>query len=144
MAFRITKEWIIDIPEDFEHRVEDGKLVFWKTGITVITVAFILPEDTGKLELLNQIQGKMPEDILETFVSTQGEIVGLGYTRVQKREGEKNRLALYTFTASDTSCLQAAYYLDDPEDLAWAKAVWKSTIFHPEGEGTAGDRSMDS
>lgn len=137
MAFRITPEWIMDIPEDFEHRVEDGKIIFWKTGVTVIAVAFSLPEDTGKLQLLNQIQGKMPEDLLETFVSTKGEIVGLGYTRVQKRAGEKNRLALYTFTASDTSCLQAAYYLDDPEDLAWAKAVWSSIIYHPGEEETA-------
>jgi hypothetical protein len=134
MAFHITKEWIIDISEDFERRVEDGKLIFWKTGISVITVAFRLPENTGKLELLNQIQSRMPEDVLETFVSTKGEIVGLGYTQIQKCEGEKNRLALYTFTASDTSCLQTAYYLDEPQDLEWAKSAWKSTIFRPEGE----------
>jgi len=134
MAFRITTEWIMDIPEDFEHRVEDGKIVFWKTGVTVIAVAFSMPEDTGKLEILNQIQQKIPEDVLETFVSTKGEIVGLGYTRVHRREGEKNRLALVTFTASDASCLQAAYYLDQPEDLEWAKSTWKNTIFHPEGE----------
>jgi hypothetical protein len=132
MAFRITPEWIMDLPEDFEHRVEDGKLVFWKTGITVITVAFILPEDTGKLELLNQIQQRMPDDVLETFVSTKGEIVGLGYTQIQKREGEKNRLSLYTFTASDSSCLQAAFYLDNPQDLEWAKAVWGRMVFHPQ------------
>jgi hypothetical protein len=144
MAYRITNEWIIDIPEDLEHRVEDGKLVFWKTGITVITVAFRLPENTGKLELLNQIQRKMPDDVLETFVSTKGEIVGLGYTKIQKREGEKNRLSLYTFTASDTTCLQVAYYLDDPKALEWAKTVWQSTIYHPAGEGTAGDRTMQT
>jgi len=135
MAFRITTEWIMDIPEDFDHRVEDGKIIFWKTGITVIAVAFSLPEDTGKLQLLNQIQKKMPEDILETFVSTKGKVVGLGYTHVQKRDGEKNRLALYTFTASDTSCLQAAYYLDDPEDLEWAKSVWSMSVYRPEEEG---------
>ena len=141
MAFRITTEWIMDIPEDFERRVEDGKLIFWKTGITVITVAFTLPEDTGKLELLNRIQSKMPEDVLETFVSTRGEVVGLGYTQIQKREGEKNRLSLYTFTASDSSCLQTAYYLDDPEDLEWAKTVWQSTIYHPEGQETRGEQT---
>jgi hypothetical protein len=132
MAFRITSEWIIDIPDDFEHRVEDGKLIFWKTGCTVITVAFSLPDGIDKLELLNQIQQRRPEDVLETFVSTKGEIVGLGYTQIQKREGEKNRLSLYTFTASDRSCLQAAFYLDDPDDLDWAKAAWQGTVYHPE------------
>lgn len=141
MAYRITTDWIMDIPEDFERRVEDEKLIFWKTGITIITVAFSLPEGIGKLELLNQIQNKMPEEVLETFVSTKGEIVGLGYTSVQKREGEKNRLALYTFTASDTSCLQAAYYLDDPEDLEWAKSVWTSTVFQPDNETVNGDQT---
>jgi hypothetical protein len=106
MAFRITSEWIIDLADDFEKRVKDEKLVFWKTGITIIIAAFSLPKDTGKLELLNQIQEKMPEDILETFVSTKGEIVGLGYTQIQEVKGENSRLALTTFTASDTSCLQ--------------------------------------
>lgn len=134
MAFRITTEWIMDIPDGFDHRVEEGKLIFWKTGITVITVAFSLPENTSKLELLNQIQQRMPDDVLETFVSTKGEIVGLGYTRIQKQAAEKNRLSLYTFTASDSGCLQAAFYLDDPQDLEWAKAVWRGTIYHPEEE----------
>ncbi|MDY6867044.1 MAG: hypothetical protein SVT56_03945 [Chloroflexota bacterium] len=135
MAFRVTNEWIINLPHDFERRVEDEKLIFWKTGITVIIAAFTLPEDTGKLELLNQIQKKMPEDVLEAFVSTKGEIVGLGYTQVQDIKGENDRLALTTFTASDTSCIQTAFYLDDPAaDLDWAKSVWENLVYHPETE----------
>lgn len=131
MAFRITNEWIINLPEDFESRSENEELVFWKTGITVIVAAFRLPEDIGKIELLNQVQKKLPENALETLVSTKGEIVGLGYTHVHKRKGEKNRLALITFTASDASCLQTAFYLDDPADLDWAKSVWETTIYQP-------------
>jgi len=131
MTFQITKEWIIDIPEDFEHRVEDEKLVFWKTGTTVIAVPFSVPKDTGKIELLNQIREKFPDNILEIFVSTKGEIVGLGYSQIIQY-GEHERLALVTFTASDTSCLQVCYYLDIPEDLAWAKSVWEALVFIPE------------
>jgi hypothetical protein len=134
MAFRITNEWIIDLPQDFERRVEDEKLIFWKTGITVIIAAFKLPMDTGKLELLNQIQEKTPEDVLETFVSTKGEIVGLGYTQVQALKADNTRLALTTFTASDTSCLQIAFYLNEAADLDWAKSVWESLVYHPEDE----------
>ncbi len=132
MAFQITNEWLIDIPLDFEHRVDEGKLVFWQTGITIIAVAFHMPETTGKIELLNQIQKKMPEDVLETFVSTRGEIVALGYSQIQPSPEGKKRLSLYTFTASDTSCLQVAYYLDDPEDLDWAKSLWEGIIFIPQ------------
>ncbi len=141
MAFRITHEWIINLPDDFESRVEDEKRIFWKPGITIIIAAFSLPEDTGKLELLNQIQQKMADETLETLVSTKGEIVGLGYTLIQKIAGGKHRLSLITFTASDSSCLQTAFYLDDPANLNWAKGIWKSLVFHPEGEeGTqAGD-----
>lgn len=131
MAFRITPEWIIDLPEEFKRRVENGELVFWKTGITVVTAVFRLPYGIGKLELLNQIQQKMPENTFETLVSTQGAIVGLGYTRIEQRAGKNNRLSLYTFTASDTSCLQTAFYLDDPADLEWAKAIWNSILYQP-------------
>mgnify|MGYP006310579273 CR=1 FL=1 len=131
MAIQVTKEWFIDITDDFTRRTEDQKLIFWKTGITIILAAFRLPENTGKLELLNQIQEKIPEDALETIVSTKGDIVGLGYTQILRVPEEKNRLALYTFTASDTSCLQAAFYLDEPDDLEWAKSTWENFIFHP-------------
>lgn len=134
MAIQITNEWIIDLPEDFESRVVDEKRVFWKPGITIIIAAFSLPEGTGKLELLNQIQQKMPEEALETHVSTKGEIVGLGYTMLPKPTGEKDRLSLITFTASNTSCLQTAFYLDDPKDLEWAKGIWKNLVYHPEEE----------
>jgi hypothetical protein len=132
MAFQITREWLINLPEDFDNRVEEDKLIFWKTGITVVAVVFRIPETTDKISLLNQIQEKLPDDTLETLVSTKGEIVGLGYTRIHEVLNEKNRLSLYTFTASDTSCLQIAFYLDHPEDLFWAKAVWEQVIYHPE------------
>jgi len=134
MAFQITKEWLINLPEDFERRVEDDKIIFWKTGITVIIAVFRIPQETGKIVLLNQIREKIPGNTLETLVSTKGEIVGLGYTQISKELSEKNRLSLYTFTASDTSCLQTAFYLDDPDDLSWAKTVWESIVYLPTTE----------
>ncbi|MGI6741185.1 MAG: hypothetical protein ACOX7C_06870 [Brevefilum sp.] len=133
MPFQITREWIIDIPTEFEHRVEEEKLIFWKAGTTVIAAVFSLPNNTGKIELFTQIKEKFPEDILETFVSTRGEIVGLGYTHVLETD-EHNRLALVTFTASDTTCLQVGYYLDNPDDLSWAKSVWETIVFIPDGQ----------
>jgi hypothetical protein len=134
MAFQITNEWLINLSEDFERRVEDEKLIFWKRGITIIIAVFRLPHDTGKIELLNQVQAKIPENRLETLVSTKGEIVGLGYTQIQQDQEKKDRLALTTFTASDSSCLQLAFYLDDPNDLDWAKSIWEGLIYHPAPE----------
>ena len=136
MAFQITPEWLIDLPDDFERRVEENELVFWKTGITIIIAAFRLPDGTDKLELLNQVQSKIPENALEKLVSTKGEIVGLGYTQIQKIKGEIDRLSLITFTASNSSFLQVAFYLDDPNDLQWAKSVWEGIIFLPLEEQT--------
>ena len=131
MAFQITPEWAIDLSDEFETRVEDEKLIFWKTGITVVVAVFRLPDGTGKIDLLNQIQEKLPDNKIETLVSTSGEIAGLGYTMIHKEPDDKNRLSLYTFTTSDTSCLQSAFYLDSPDDLDWAKSVWKRIIFLP-------------
>ena len=131
MAIQITDEWIIDLSEDFQRRVEDNGLIFWKTGITVVATTYRLPEEAARFDLLNKIQPKIPDDALETLVSTQGKIAGLGYTRIQNLESGTKRLALYTFTVSDTSCLQVAFYLDNPEDLPWAKSVWENIIYQP-------------
>ena len=132
MAFQITPEWLIDLPEEMEHRIEEDKLIFWKTGVTVAIAAFSLPEGVSKLELLAQIQQKMPDQTLETFVSTKGEVVGLGFTEVLKASNTSDRLSLVTFTASDTSCLQTGFFLDNPDDLEWAKSIWEGIIFVPE------------
>jgi hypothetical protein len=134
MAIKVTNEWFIEITDDFARRTEEQKLIFWKTGITIILAVFRLPDNIGKLELLNQIQERIPEDAPETLVSTKGEIVGLGYTQIIRNPEEKNRLALHTFTSSDTSCLQAAFYLDDPDDLEWAKSTWENIIYIPQEE----------
>jgi len=131
MAFQITDEWIIDLSEDFQRRVEDNELIFWKTGVTVVATSYRLPGESGKFDLLTKIQHKIPQDALEKLVSTKGKIAGLGYTRILKLEKGINRLALVTFTVSDTSCLQVGFYLDKPEDLPWAKSVWESIIFRP-------------
>lgn len=132
MAFKITPEWLIDLPEEMEHRVEDDKLVFWKTGITIVIAVFSMPEGVSKLELLNQIQQKLPDLVLETLVSTKGEVVGLGYSQIQVINEDKKRLSLVTFTASDTSCVQTGFFLDDPANLDWAKAVWKGIVYIPD------------
>ena len=131
MAFQITDEWIINLSEDFQRRVEDNELIFWKTGITVVATSYRLPAKSGKFEVLNKIQKRIPSDTIETLVSTQGKIAGLGYTQIQNFESGVKRLALTTFTASDTSCLQVAFYLDKPEDLPWAKSVWESILYQP-------------
>jgi hypothetical protein len=136
MAFQITPEWLIDLPDEMEHRIEEDKLIFWKTGVTVAIVAFSVPDGVTKLELLAQIQQKMPEQTLETFVSTKGEVVGLGFTEVLKANDDYDRLSLVTFTASDTSCLQTGFFLDNPADLEWAKSVWEGILFVPEQKQT--------
>ena len=84
MAFQITDEWIIDLSEDFQRRVEDNELIFWKTGVTVVATSYRLPEESGKFDLLTKIQHKIPQDALEKLVSTKGKIAGLGYTRILK------------------------------------------------------------
>ncbi len=133
MAIQISKEWFIELEDGYEHRVEGGQVILWKTGVTIVAVTFLLPEGVEKLALLHQIHAKLPTDIIETMVSTRGEIVGLGYSQLQKENKDKTRLSLTTFTVSDTSCLQVAFYLDNPDDLLWAKSVWEGIHYLPLG-----------
>lgn len=132
MIVQITREWTLELDEGFESRAEDNQLILWKIGVTIAAVSFHMPAGLDKIALLNQIQTKMPANVLETLVSTKGEVVGLGYTQIQKERDEIIRLSLTAFTASDTSCLQIAFYLDDPDDLPWAKSVWESVHYLPD------------
>lgn len=131
MIAQITKEWHLELGDEFESRAENNQRIFWKPGITVAAIVFSLPQGADKLTLLNQIHEKMPNNVLETLVSTKGEVVGLGYTQVLKESKNKTRLSLTAFIVSDTSCLQIGFYLDDPDDLPWAKSVWESIRYVP-------------
>ncbi|MFH1445897.1 MAG: hypothetical protein ABIG43_00600 [Chloroflexota bacterium] len=131
MIYQITPEWRLCLDETYNRRVENNKLVLWITGRTIVAVVFRYSDTVKKEELIAQLKNKASKGSLEVFESQQDELLRFAYLQPEEVAPGHTRLALYGFTASEATCVQTAFYLDDPSDLDWAKKTWESLIYTP-------------
>ncbi len=130
MRYHITPEWQISLDETFHHKVEENHLVFWRKGITVISTAFLIPENMNPTDLIARLKERPSTGVLDVFESDDGKLHRLGFMQTEPITDRQTRLALHTFTTAPAACLQTAFYLDDPGDISWVKETWESITFH--------------
>jgi len=131
MNYQITPEWCLGLDETYNRRVENNKLVLWISGRTIVAVVFRYSDTVKREDLIARLKSKAAKGNLEIFDSQQGELLRFAYLQPEEVAPGHTRLALYGFTASEATCVQTAFYLDDPADLDWAKKVWESLIYTP-------------
>lgn len=132
MDYLVTPEWQLTLEQPYQRRVEDNQLVLWTTGRTVLAVPFRFTRADHKETLLAELRARAALNKVDTFESSAG-----GLTRFATLEPEEIldghlRLALHAFSASESACLQTAFYFDIPSDLTWAIAAWESIRFNPQ------------
>jgi hypothetical protein len=54
----ITAEWSIDIDDTYQHRVENGSLIFWKPGRTIYIIVWGRPNQQPKEQTLAWIKSQ--------------------------------------------------------------------------------------
>jgi len=132
MDYQITPEWRISLEQDYQHRTEDGQLVLWTTGRTILAVAFRYAKALQKEQLLQELKARAEANKVETF-SAQTDTLALFAMLEPEDIGEGHlRLALHAFTLSEHTCLQTAYYFDKPADLPWAIQTWEAIQHTPQ------------
>ncbi len=130
MDYQITPEWQISLDDSFHHRVEENQLVLWRKGITIVSAAFIIPENLSHEQLIEKLKQRPSTGVLDVYESEDGTLHRLGFIQTETVANEKTRLALHTFTISPNACLQTSFYMDDPVDIPWAKTTWESIQYH--------------
>lgn len=122
---QITKEWVVDLPGQFNRRIEDESLVIWRPGFTVWTTVWNKDHDETPEQRLNWIQADSNPDAHSQETEKDGGLIRYAY-RLEEESDDKRRPAFYCFAIGQGGHVQMAIYFDREDDLATAKRIWRS------------------
>ncbi len=133
MRYTLSPEWDIEVPDHFQHRLEDDHVVFWTRGVTLLCTIFSYSGEKGRDILLANLRARAEVRELQTIQDIQGDIVRFAYLQPEEIRPRHFRLAMHAFTAAPYRCLQTSFYIDDPSTLQDQLKIWNSSRYHPEG-----------
>jgi hypothetical protein len=122
---QLTDHWAINLPVQFNRRVEDDSLVFWRPGMTVWMDAWNNNKAQSQQERLDRLRSDMSPEGFEAEELVDGDIIRFAYRLTEHRE-EGVVHALYAFAIGRHGHVQMGIYFDDEADLELAKQIWKS------------------
>lgn len=131
VTHKLTENWLIDINNLFERRVEESRDLLYTTGDKSVRIA--IWNEKGKSK--EAIYAEQNQDIenrdqtvsetLMTFDFSDAEVARLGYM-IQEDDNDKSYRVIYGFSIIDRQVLDVVVYFDDEEDLDWAIETWKN------------------
>jgi hypothetical protein len=112
--------WAIHLPERFARRVEGGRLVLWRPGLTVWMMAWNNDRGQSQAERLAWIKGIAPPGRWAERESSADGITRFSF-RLHDRNDDGPVESLSAFIIGDDGLLQMSVYFDDPADEATAQ-----------------------
>jgi hypothetical protein len=123
--YQMTPDWAVTLPQQFNRRIEDGSLVFWRPGITCWTIVWNNDKSETKQERLEWLRGDTSPDAFEVQSDTDGYVTRYSY-RLTERRDKGVVHALYGFAIGVDGYVQMAIYFDDVADLEIAREICRS------------------
>ena len=123
--YQMTKDWSVTLPGQFNRRIDDGSLVFWRPGITAWTVAWNNDKAESQQQRLDWLRRHTSPDAFGHEVLVDGDVTRFAYRLTEPRE-EGVVHALYAFAIGVDGHIQMAIYFDDESDLELAREIWRS------------------
>ena len=131
--YQITNQWAVDLPGQFNRRIEDESLVIWRPGLTVWTTVWNNDHDETPDERLNWIQEDSSPDAHSQETEKDGDLIRYAY-RLEEKADDKRQPAFYCFAIGRGGHVQMAIYFDREDDLAAAKRIWRSLKENTDGD----------
>ena len=121
----MTSDWAVTLPGQFNRRIEDRSLVFWRPGITAWIIAWNNDKAQSQQERLDWLRRDTSPEAFDYEVLTDGGVMRFAYRLTEPRE-EGVVHALYAFAIGVNGHIQMAIYFDSENDLELARGIWKS------------------
>ena len=123
--YQMTRDWAVTLPQQFNRRIEDDSLVFWRPGITAWTIVWGNDKGESQQERLEWLRGDTSPDAFEAESVTEGDVTRYSYRLTERRDGGAVH-ALYGFAIGVDGHVQIAIYCDDEADLETARELYRS------------------
>ncbi|KAL2808582.1 hypothetical protein BJX63DRAFT_435948 [Aspergillus granulosus] len=140
---QLTTNWSIAIDTSFTRRIVDGDLQFVSPGPPVRTIWLGIwsPKNESIPETLDRLKLHMHPSPQQRFQEPGTDLGELRYASwYPEIVGGRHQWGLYAYTIRRSSYVQATFLCDDPAQLEWALATWRSLQYGPP-PGQIGERT---
>jgi hypothetical protein len=120
------KKWKIYLPEKYNIRFEDKKLVIWKPGLTILTTAWNNPKNESSDKRLADWKLLMDKKAYDIVEIKKDDRLIFSYRLNELREQNEKVYALYGMVFKESGLLQIAIYFDIENDFRMAKELFDS------------------
>lgn len=120
----IGRGWCIDLPDEFQRRLQDEQHVFWTPGRTVYAVAYQTDATDAEGALSEMAHDRRTKPV-ERFERKDGETIGQAWLLPEGDE-EHRYWGLNTWTACRGAVACVTFYFEDRADLDWALRAWRT------------------
>lgn len=121
----MTSDWAVTLQQQFNRRLDDGSLVFWRPGITIWVIVWGNDKEESQEARLEWLRSDTSPQAFDAESATDGDITRYSY-RLTERRDEGVVHALYAFAIGVDGHVQMAIYCDDKNDLETARAIYWS------------------
>jgi hypothetical protein len=121
----LGRGWSFRTPGRFAQRIEDGNLLFWCEGLTVYAIVWDNNANESAADRLAWIQQRVSPEGFEREQSDDDGLLRFSYRLTEHRK-EGVLHALYGYAIGPDGHVQMAVYCDREEELATARAIWRS------------------
>lgn len=126
--YQMTNEWSLNLPSQFNRRIDDGDLVIWRPGFTVWVAIWGNDNNESIESRLNHLKSTRSPDAASVNESKNGSISYYSY-RLAEPSDESRVPALYCYAFSENSEVQMALHFDNENDIQTATEICNSLHF---------------
>jgi hypothetical protein len=123
--FQMTRHWSVELPGQFNRRIEEDQLVLWRPGFTIWTTVWNNDRNESPEERLAWLKERISDQAFDIQEQRQGELIFFRY-RVAEEAEDGRRPAFTAFAIGSAGTVQMGIYFDNEADVAMARAVWLS------------------
>lgn len=115
-SYRLTDDWVVELPVELNRRVEDGNLVLWRPGLT-FWIAIWGGSWKSRQDRVASILQTADPDRTDQQMQDDGQLTRLTYELVESDRERTQSVygSLSGHVISDTESIQISAYFDTPQ-----------------------------
>jgi len=123
-SYQLSADWQIELPVDYQYRLEDGDLCLWRKGMTVWAAIWHNDYDESVRQRYLRLKNQCPREAFDMVESSDGRHFRIGFRLADS--DDDSRFAFYGYVVSECGHVKIAMFFSDPNEIETAKALWRS------------------
>jgi hypothetical protein len=124
-AYRLSADWEIALPGEFQRRFDDTTLVLWRPGLTARLDIRMNDRDEPKEVRVRRVQEGRPAGALDVTTETNGALIRYAFRVREAGGGDVSRSTLHGVVVGNSGLVELTVSFDVESNLATAQGLWR-------------------